>query len=138
MGLELVVSLLIAAVGVSSMFLWLSYTESHHLSGIAVRSVNGKTTTLIIASSAEVEVWVSALDEHGSGLPGVSVTLTGSGTGAVGTTGTNGSVLLSFQPVPALHSPYASMSVSGSYTPPATIGEATPQTSSTSFVVYFP
>lgn len=136
MGLELIVSFMVISAGVSLLFVWLAYDEAHHLSGLTVREANGAAGTFVTASTMPVKVWVEALDEHGTGLPGVSVTLAGGGTGAEGATGSNGSVLLTFDPTAPAHSPYVEMSVAGAYSPPVSVGTTATETASTSFLVY--
>lgn len=136
MGLELIVSFMVIAAGVGLLFAWLAYDEVQHLSGLTVREANGATGSFVTASTMPVKVWVEALDEHGTGLPGVSITLTGGGTGAEGATGGNGSVLLTFTPVGPAHSPYVQMSVAGAYSPPVSVGSSATETASTSFLVY--
>lgn len=136
MGLELVISIMIIGAGVTLLFFWLGYAQAHHLSAVSVTDSRGGGGGFLTESSTPIYVWVLASDEHGAGLPGVAVTLAGGGTGAIGTTGSNGSVELTFSPAPPTHSPYVDMTATGTYTPPASVGSTSTETATTSFVVY--
>lgn len=137
LSLELVISLLIVGVGLSIAVGYLTYVQDQHLGSLQVLGPTGGPTTFLYGPFPS-KMTVRAYDTAGSPLPGADVRLSGGGVSLLRATAGNGTAFFSIDPTFSGSSHYASLEVTVTYSPHASLVASPPESLSTSVVVYQP